>query len=241
MTRKVKGRLGIGLAVVAAMAAGGGAYAATRSGGDSGQAFLNDVAKRLHVTPQQLKSALQGAALDRLNAAVAAGRITQAEANAIKQKIEHGLPPLGIFHRGFRGGPEAFGVFPGPLGIAGPGPLAAAASYLGLSEPQLFKQLASGKSLAQIASAQKKSVSGLKAAMTKAIKSSLDKAVASKQITSAEEQQILNALVARLDWKISRAGFGPRFGPPPGLHGIGFPPLAMRVTPAPPLPAPPGV
>ena len=53
------------------LAAAGGAYAATQtSGQNTRQAFLNDVAKRLHVTPQQLTAALNGASIDQLQAEV---------------------------------------------------------------------------------------------------------------------------------------------------------------------------
>jgi hypothetical protein len=200
----MKRRLAIGLAVIAAAAAGGGAYAATRSGGSSNdakhQAFLNDVAKRLHVTPEQLRNALKGAAVDRLNAALASGRITQAQANQLKQRIEQGqLPPFGE-HRmhGFGGAP----VFPALIG---------AANFLGLTPPQLLHQLESGKSLGQIAAARGKSVSGLKAAIIAQIRSRLDQAVARGIITRAREQQILSDLSSRLDDLITRVhqpGFG---------------------------------
>src|SRR5205823_9479933 len=96
----------IGTATLAVAALGGGAYAATQSSSNPRQAFLNDVAKRLHVTPQQLQSAVKGAYLDRLQAAVAAGKLTQGQANAIKQRIQRygllGAGPLlgerGLFH-----------------------------------------------------------------------------------------------------------------------------------------------
>ena len=83
MTISHKRRIVIGASVVAAAAFTGGALAATQSSGTSErQAFLNDAAKRLHVSPSQLSTALQSAAIDRLKAAVAAGRLTQAEALA---------------------------------------------------------------------------------------------------------------------------------------------------------------
>ena len=69
----------------------GGAYAATQSSGpNTRQAFLNDVAKRLHVSPQQLSSALNGATTDQLQAEVKAGQITQAQANALEQRLKNG-------------------------------------------------------------------------------------------------------------------------------------------------------
>ncbi len=92
------------------------------------------------------------------------------------------------------------------------GPLAAAASYLGMTPPQLFKQLMAGKSLAQVAQSQHKSVAGLQKAMVAAVKARLDKAVSAKIISSAQEQRILSHIPAIINRKIGRSGYGPRFG-----------------------------
>jgi hypothetical protein len=263
----LKRKLAIGAVAVAAAAFAGGAYAATQqSGADSRQAFLNDVAKRLNVSPQQLKSALQGAFDDQLQAAVAAGKITRAQANELKQRaqqkglpplglqkglpplgLQKGLPPLGLQRgvplpglRGF-GGRKGFAIpgHPPVFGIGGR--FSAAGKYLGLSELQLVRELSSGKSLAQVASARGKSVSELKAAMTAAVKARLDKAVAAKVITSAQEQKILNRLSSMLDIQINQRGlqsvhraFVPRngrlfprwMGPPPAANGAPAPPPA---------------
>ena len=251
MHRSLKRNLVIGLAALGVAAFAGGAYAATQSSGPSSrQAFLNDVAKRLHVTPQQLSSALNGAAVDQLQAAVKAGRLTQAQANAIEQKLKNGgtapLLPPGFagpqpFPRFFQGPPGgAFKAGPPALGFPAFG-LGAAASYLGLSTPQLFQQLNSGKSLAQIATAKGKTVAGLEQAMTTPIKKALDAAVSAKAITAAREEQILSRYAARLSQRINEKGLpapralrgmfragpggpygGPAFVPAPGT-GQGAP------------------
>jgi hypothetical protein len=210
---------------LAAAAFAGGAYAATQqSSGNARQAFLDDVAKRLHVTPAQLDSALKGAALDQLAAAVKSGRITQAQANALKQRIEG---------KGNAPGPLLFGphalrrhmMFGGGIGF-GAG-LASAARYLGLTNAQLRKQLESGKSLAQIAKAQGKWTSGLQQALTAALKKRLDRAVANKRITSAEEQKLLSMFSARIGDLINRTppkrlGIWGHPGMGPGGFGYGF-------------------
>jgi hypothetical protein len=67
-----------------------GAFAATQSGRDPQRAFVNDVARRLHVSPAQLRSALRQAMIDRINAAARAGRLSPKMAAAIKQGIERG-------------------------------------------------------------------------------------------------------------------------------------------------------
>ncbi len=217
MQTLLKRKLVIGTVTVAAAAFAGGAYAATQNANNPRQAFLGDVANRLHVTPQQLTEAMKGAFLDQLQAAVKAGKLTQAQADAIKQRVQQrGMPPLGRMWLG----PAAGLRFGGHHGA-----MSAAATYLGLSETQLFGQLSSGKSLAQIAAQRGKSVAGLKAAVTAAIKSRLDKLVAAKVITSAQESKALSRLSARLDDLINHAGgrFGPMMGGHFGPGGPGGP------------------
>ena len=204
MERKVKRRIAVGGVVLVALGAAGGAYAVTNGPDNGRDAYLNDVASRLHVTRAQLDAALKGAASDRLDAAVKAGKLTQAEADAIKKRIAQGGAPLvgGPF-----GGPgpgpggrPGFGVGPGLFrgGVVGAG-FQAAAKFLGLTSAQLKQQLESGKSLAQIAGDKSKSVSGLEQAIKDSVKSRLDSLVSSKKITQAQEDKLLSKLNANLD------------------------------------------
>jgi hypothetical protein len=152
----------------------GGAYAATQDSrpAATSKAFLNDVARRLGVTPQRLTAALDGAITDQLNAAVKAGKLTQAQANMIEQRMEQGgFSPLRFF-----GGPGGFGLAgprfgPRRLGFqGGPAPvIGAIAKYLGISTTELRSELRSGESLKQIAKAHGKSVEGLGKAVRPAI------------------------------------------------------------------------
>jgi hypothetical protein len=229
-------KLAIGASVLAACSFAGGAFAATRDS-DAGtpRTFLNDVAKRLNVTPQQLTSALQGALADQLSAEVKAGRLTQAQANAIeRQARRHGFLPF------FLGSAHPFGPFgraiDGPGGIFG-----TAAKYLGLSLQQLLDQLQSGKSLAQIAKARGKSAAGLVAAIVSAEQGRLDKARAAGRITASQEQDLLSRLRTAVQAMINGDRFGHPFfphrlrrfalpgGAPPALGGppagdLGVPP-----------------
>lgn len=196
--RLLKHKLLIGAVTLLAAGSAGGAYAATESGTNPRQAFLNDVAKRLNVTPSRLRAAVRGAMLDRLEAAVKAGQLTQAQADRIQRRIEQG--------GGLTLGLRRFG----PPGLLAPrplmrlrahrgGPLGAAAHYLGLSDQQLLRDVMSGKSLAQVAQARGKSVSGLEQAMAAAMKTRLDKAVSAGMITQAQEQRMLNRLRRLID------------------------------------------
>ena len=199
MDPSLKRKLAIGAAGVAVVAGTGGAYAAGQSSnGDDRQAVLNDVAKRLNVTPSQLQDAIKGALSDRLDAAVAAGRLTRAQADQLKERLQRN-GALGFFGPG-RGGGRFFGH--GPAGAPHRGPfhdgLAAAAKYLGLSEDQLRNELAGGKSLAQVARDHGKSVDGLEQAIEGAVKADLDAAVKAKRLTSSREQEILSRLHSRI-------------------------------------------
>lgn len=91
------------IVAVALAASAAGAYAATQtSGANSRQAFLNDVARRLHVTPAQLKNAVNGALADRLSAMVASGRLSKAQAKVMEQRLKaaRGVPGAGLFAPG---------------------------------------------------------------------------------------------------------------------------------------------
>ena len=189
MIRTVRGKIVTGVAAALAAGGAGGAVAATQLGspGD-GQAIIDDAAKQLGVQPSALTAALKKALENRVDAAVAAGRLTKEQGDALKSRIEAGgLPFLGGGF-GHRGG----------LGLKQVGALAAAATYLGLTDPELRAQLDAGKTLAQIATDKSKSVDGLLAAMKAAAQKELDAAVAAGRLTTAQEQKILAGLTQRL-------------------------------------------
>src|SRR5690348_12300298 len=204
MSTRMKRRIVIAAVALGVAGLGGTALATSSSGGNS---FFDDVAHRLGVSPAKLQSAVNGALSDRLDQLVKQGRLTRAEANAIlKQAEAHGGAfPFGDFgHHGF-GGPGHFGFHhgfgPGPFFGPGPmgGPLAGVAKYLGVSTEQLLKDLRSGKTLAAIAKAKGKSVSGLESAMVAPIKSHLDSAVKDGHMTKAQEQQALRMITKGID------------------------------------------
>jgi hypothetical protein len=77
--------------------------------------------------------------------------------------------------------------------------LSAAATYLGLSPDQIGQELQGGKTLADVANGQGKSVAGLEQAVIDAAKTALDQSVAAGELTASEEQQALEQLNAQLD------------------------------------------
>ena len=226
-------RKAVAVAVTLALAAfAGGAYAATHSSTNPRQAFLDDVAKRLNVKPAQLSAAFRAAFLDRLDAAVKAGTLTPAQANRIKQRLRLGAVPFLLEPRLLRRGFE--------LRAGGPWTtFGAAAAYLGISDVQLLGDMRRGQTLAQIAKARGKSVSGLEQAITAAMKARLDRAVAAGRITKAQENELLNRLSARIGRRVNRPLLRavppwPGAPPPPGA------PLPPGAPPPPGAPTPPG-
>ena len=87
--------------------------------------------------------------------------------------------------------------------------LAAAAQYLQLDRAVLANDLRSGQSLAQIANARGKSVSGLEAALVGAVRVRLDAAVQAGRMSSASEQRVL-ARVQRVVGRLVNAKLAAR-------------------------------
>ena len=170
------------------------------------QAIINDAANRLGVAPSALSDALKSAFKARVDAAVADGRITKAQGDELKARIDSGEVP-------FFGGPGLRGgSFHGP-GHGGFGELDVAATYLGVTEASLRDSLMSGKSLAQVAKDKNKSVDGLVDAIVAEEKKELAAAVAAGRLTDAQRDSIEQDLPARVKAMVN----GER---PAGLHAF---------------------
>ena len=203
VSTRMKRRIVIAAVALGVAGLGGTALATSSSGGNS---FFDDVAHRLGVSPAKLHSAVNGALADRLDQLVKHGKLTRAQADAILKhaRADGGgfpfggwapYPRHGHFHgpHGFWFGHPGFG--PGPMG----GPLAGAATYLGLSTDELMKELRSGKSLGAIAKAKGKSVSGLESALIAPVKARLDAAVKAGRLTKSQEQHVLGMITRGTD------------------------------------------
>jgi hypothetical protein len=212
-----KSKYAIGAAALL-IAAGGGAAAVAATQGSSpsneSKAIIDDAAGQLGISPEKLTSALKKALIDRVDAAVAAGRITKTEGDELKARIQaDDFPIIGGPHRGF----GHFGFF---------GALDTAASYLGITHAQLRNELESGKSLAQVAKDHGKSADGLVNAMVDGAKKKLDDAVAAGRLTKDQETEMLNGLKDRITNLVNSTGLaGPNFrgrgfGEP--FHDFGF-------------------
>jgi uncharacterized coiled-coil protein SlyX len=219
-SKKVLAAAGATLAVAAG--AGGalaaGAKPARGPAGDRGPAAI---ASYLGLTPAQLRQQLgsgkslaqiavaQGktvAGLENaiyadvqahLDQAVARGRLTKAQEQTLLTRLKSRLDDL-VSHAL----PKATNT---RLGLRSPRLGAAVSAYLGITPMQLRTELRSGKSLAQVAVAHGNTAAGLKAAILAKVKARLDRAVASKRLTGAQEQRVLDLLSAHLDQVLSRA------------------------------------
>jgi hypothetical protein len=194
-------KLIIGAATLLVAAGGGVAIAASDSSpAQENQAVIDDVAHQLGISSSKLDNAVKKALADRVDAAVAAGRITKAEGDALKQRIDSGDFPL------FAGPERGFGHF----GFFGG--LDAAATYLGVTEAQLHTELDGGKTLAQVAQAHGKSVDGLVNALVADAKTHLDAAVAAGRLTKGQESDILRGLRDRITKLVNSRPPGGHFG-----------------------------
>jgi hypothetical protein len=130
-------------------------------------------------TASGLVDALVAAEKKILDADVSAGWLTDSQETNVLANLKDAITDL---------------VNNGPAVPAAPrnGLLQTAATYLGLSVSDLQTALQSGKSLADEAKAQGKSVDGLVQALLAPLKTALDQRVSSGDITSAQETAILN-------------------------------------------------
>lgn len=205
----------IGTSVAAVAVIGGTALAHESS--TVGNSFLGDFARHLGVTPAKVREAYQATVIDRIEAAVKAGRLTRAQADAIEARVKShaggpflfGAPNHGFDHRPF-GHHDGFDQ-------RGPSPLDAAATYLGISEDALHQSLASGKTLAQLATANGKTVPGLEAAMTASFKAHIAAAVKAGRLTKQQAARFSEAVTAHLDDFVQH-GFRHRFTAPHSGH-----------------------
>jgi hypothetical protein len=229
------------MGAVVAVFAGGVAFADSTTG--SGSSFVDSLARHLGISTQKLQDAAKAAALDQVDQALADGTITKDQADALRQRIDDGQFPLSGQRPGFGFGPgmlvpgRGFGFRFG-FGFGLRDYASAAAEYLGLSQQDLLQKLGAGQSLADVADAQHKSVSGLENALTAVAKKQLDSAVADKRLTADQAAKMLDRLKTVLDRLVHASmPFRPSRLGGRGRLPVPFPPFAGRGFPSPLLPA----
>lgn len=142
------------IAVTALAALGGGAAVAATQNDEAKEredAVLSDAAERLDVGTDELRTALSEARLAEIDQAVEDGKLTQEQADRIKEHVEESGLVLG--------GPGPHG----PHGPGGPPPFFDdVAEELGISVEKLHEELRSGKTLRKLAKEHGKSMSDLR-------------------------------------------------------------------------------
>lgn len=203
----MRGRTKLAAATVGVMAAAGAATGVVAAAGNGSGDPAADLAAAINkragtsITAADVSGAYQDLLKARLDAAVAAGRLTQAQADDMLARAKDA--PFG--------GPGF-----GPPGIGGPGHVARAellapvADLLKLSEDQLRTRLRAGDTLAQIAKAQGVSRADLVAAIAKAVKT------ADPDLTDARAAAIAGRIADGKGPRGERRGGPPLGGPPPG-------------------------
>lgn len=194
-------------AVVIGVAAASAASPSTGTGSNYAQVFVNKLAAILHLSPTQTQSDLKQAELQTIDQMVKDGKITQAQADALKNRInagqgfEFGFP----FRHGGRFGDRALAE---SLHTA---ELNAVAGALHMTTSDLQTQLRSGKTLSDLEQAKGVSDGAVRSAEHNAAKTVLDGAVKAGTITQGQEDAILSRIDQGSPWR----GFGTRLYPGP--------------------------
>lgn len=151
--------------------------------------YLQDLATRLNVPLATLEQDQQAAKEDVLAQLVKDGKLTQAQADAIRRRLQA--------HQACSGKDR----FPGEKGVLrqiikkyAPTLLNELASGLHLSASQLQADLQNGQTLSQIASAQKIATSQLPTIVLTAVQGTLDKARQAGDVTQSQETAFLQFL-----------------------------------------------
>ena len=199
----------ISAALAAPSSPGSSASGADLADGEYCEAWQKAFADELGVSVDDLLPAAKAASIAAIDAAVAAGDLTEERATALKEKIDafdgNGCRFFGHpFFGGGHGGPKAH--FGGPL-------LSVAAEALGIEPGELMQALRGGDSLQDVATAQGKDYDTVKQEILDAAKTKLDAAVADG-LDQARADAALTELDEALDagefpaWRPGRGHFG---------------------------------
>ena len=196
MTRRRKLTFATGAAGIALLVAGLGAAGAVAASwvlepGQESKAIIDDAAEQLGVEPSELSDALKHALENHIDGAVEQGRLTDEQADELKERIEANDYPmlgrLGLFGRGPHGGP-GFGHFE---------LLETAASYLGMTEAELREALES-QTLAEIAREQGKTAEGLAHQLVATQTKRIEDAVDAGRLTDEQATELKEGLNERM-------------------------------------------
>jgi CRISPR/Cas system-associated endoribonuclease Cas2 len=229
MTRRRKVAVAAGAGAIVLVVAGLGAAGAIAASSlfhprEEAQAVIDDAADQLGVEPSERSDALQQALENRIDEGVREGRLTEEQAERMKERLDSGAP----FFFGF-GGTHGRSGFHGHGGRFQS--LERAASYLGLTEDELREALRNS-TLAEIAEDRDKPVAGLVDVLVATQAERIDEAVDEGRLSEEQATELKNGLEERTEALVngelrrpgdSRQRFWHGSGSPRGPPGFGGP------------------
>ena len=169
------------------------------------QQYLQDLAKRLGVSVSTLQQDSLAAGQDMLAQMVKDGKLTQSQANAIKQKVQSHQACTG------RGNFLEWGAIYSSLRQYRSSIENQVAQGLHLTSAQLTTDLKNGQSLDQVAKAQGVSTSQLRTIVLNAVQSAANQAVKDGNLTQTQASDLMQALQRQpgiLDRILGQSGGG---------------------------------
>ena len=171
----------------------------TSPDGSYADLFMQRFAERLGVDQGTLNAAYMGALSDTFNQAIQDGKLTQAEADAITQKIgSQGLRMLAVVPDKF----DAKSSDPGRDEFYANIKLTVVHSFaqaLGISDQELQDQWSAGKSIATMARERGLDLAQVKQSALRNIKATLDQAVQAGKLAQPEADKIYQDLEQTMD------------------------------------------
>jgi hypothetical protein len=172
-----------------------------------------DIAKALGLTNEQIQDVLEQAHDQALQAAVAAGRLTQEQADLMDQHMEQ-MGQNGWKMGSFCG--QRLGLGLGNEGLLHDYKVAAFAEALGLTVEQVEARLEAGETLWQIAEAQGLTIDEFQTKMIAASQNAINQALADGKITQEQADRMLQKVE-----KKGNVGFGRGLFRQGGCPGMG--------------------
>jgi hypothetical protein len=189
---------------------------------DYSKVFVQKLAATLGIEQTKLEAAIKTAGNATVDEALKNQDITKNQATQLKARVASG--EFGAWEHGGRDGARGgqmgngrdggMGMMDGKMGgISQIALLETAAKTLNLSITQLDTELRNGKTLTEIASAQKVSLETVKSAVIASLKTQLAAAVKAGSLTQAQSDQILKNAEADTNFGLHFGGRGGGMGP----------------------------
>ena len=176
---------------------------------------LSDVATAHGKNPADVATALKNAAHQRIDQMATNRNLSADQVNTMKTQVDQHIDQLmtQVLPQGGPGRPGAFGF--GGRGIIGQG-LDAAAQAIGITTQQLQQELP-GKSLADVATAHGKTAADVATALKNAANSRIDQAVSSGKLSADQATTMKTNIDQRIDQFVNQTV--PQRGPGRGAPG----------------------